>query len=62
MGDGIMAKKKNSVEQYLILIIVLVCVIFIGVGIRNNLAAELESQNQAFSTPTQVIPTPTNDI
>ena len=59
-----MEKKKNNPFEYIIILMVLACVVFIVLGISDNLIAEfksLEAQQQGLVEREEQLPTPTFD-
>ena len=59
-----MAKKKNNPFEYIIFLMALTCVVFIVLGISDNLSTEfksLEAQSQVLGEREEQMPTPTVD-
>ena len=59
-----MAKKKNNPFEYIIFLMVFTCVVFIVLGISDNLITELkslETHQQVLVESDEQLPTPTFD-
>ena len=59
MGYGSMAKKKSKLTQYVILIVVMICMGLILLDLSTNIYNEVTRNRQVEGTSVLIQPTPT---